>query len=173
MRITFKKIAKSLTGISTPVFGVSWTPPESDREVVRRLVLFFEDRRALYNPFDLETPHWVIESVLEIRKRLTETIVSVDRASDIAPHLRAMRAACRKFMDEAEKKKRGRHPRYGFEDIFAALGEMRAILGIHIGQLCVKYRIDIEGELSSILPIEDDTKKEVKDKDEFLPGRKV
>jgi hypothetical protein len=50
MKTTFKKIAKSLTGISTPVFGVSWTPPESDREVVRKLVVFLEDRRALYSP---------------------------------------------------------------------------------------------------------------------------
>ncbi len=173
MKTTFKKIAKSLTGISTPVFGVSWTPPESDREVVRKLVVFFEDRRALYNPYDLETPHWVVESVLEIRKQLTETIASVDRTSDIVPHLRAMRAACRKFMDEAERKRHGRHPRYGFDDIFTALGEMRAILGIHIGQLCVKYGIDIEGELSSILPIDDDTKKEVKNTHESPLDREV
>jgi hypothetical protein len=31
----FKKMAKSLTGISTPVFGISWSPLETDREIVR------------------------------------------------------------------------------------------------------------------------------------------
>ena len=162
MKITFKNIAKSLTGISTPVFGVSWKPPETDRDIVRKLVIFFEDRRALYNPYDMETPHWVIDSVLEIRRKLTETLTSIDQDSDIAPYLRAMRAACRKFMDEVEHKKRGRYPHYGFGDIFTALGEMRAIFGVHIAQLCVKYGVDIEGELSSILPIQDDEKKEEK-----------
>ena len=115
MKITFKNIAKSLTGISTPVFGVSWKPPETDRNIVRKLVIFFEDRRALYNPYDVETPHWVIDSVLEIRRKLTETLASIDQDSDIALHLRAMRAACRKFMDEAEHKKRGRYPHYGYK----------------------------------------------------------
>ena len=153
MKINFKKIAKSFTGFSTPVFGVSWSPPESDREIVRRLITFFEDRRALYNPYNIETTMWVIKSVLEIRKKLTETLETLDENSDISPHLRAMRAACRKFMDEIEKQKRGRYPFWG--DIFTSLGEMRAIFGIHIAQLCVKYGIDIEGDLATILPIED------------------
>ena len=160
MKITFKKIAKSLTGISTPVFGISWKPPETDRDIIRKLIIFFEDRRALYNPYDMETKHWVIESVLEIRKKLTETLSSIDQNSDIAPHLRAMRAACRKFMDETEHGKRQYRHHFDFGDIFAALGEMRAIFGVHIAQLCVKYGVDIEGDLSSILPIEDDEKKE-------------
>lgn len=152
MKVTFKKMAKSLTGFSTPVFGVSWQPPESDRDIIRKLIVFFEDRRALYNPYILESPHWVAASVLEIRKKLTETIASIGQDSDIAPHLRAMRAACRKFMDETEH----RRDRLDFGDTFAALGEMRAIFGIHIAQLCVKYGIDLEGGLSAILPVEDD-----------------
>ena len=67
MKITFKNIAKSLTGISTPVFGVSWRPPETDRDVVKKLVIFLEDRRALYNPYYADsTPGWVLDSVLGI-----------------------------------------------------------------------------------------------------------
>lgn len=125
---------------------------------MRKLITFFEDRRALYNPYNIETPMWVIESVLEIRKKLTDTLEALDDNSDISPHLRAMRAACRKFMDETEKQKRNRYPYRG--DIFTALGEMRAIFGIHIAQLCVKFGIDIEGDLVTILPIEDnETKK--------------
>jgi len=158
MKINFKKIAKSLTGFSTPIFGVSWSPAESDREIVRKLITFFEDRRALYNPYNRETPMWVMESVLEIRKKLTDTLEILDENSDISPHLRAMRAACRKFMDETESQKRHRYPYW--RDVFTVLGEMRAIFGIHIAQLCVKYGIDIEGDLATILPIEDnETKK--------------
>ena len=154
MKINFKKIAKSLTGFSTPVFGVSWCPLESDRKIVRKLITFLEDRRVLYNPYNIETIRWVIQSVLEIRKKLTDILEIVDENSDIYSHLRAMRAACRKFMDEIEKQKRYQYKPIS-SDIFTALGEMRAIFGIHIAQLCVKYGIDIEDDLARILPIED------------------
>jgi hypothetical protein len=162
MKINFKKLAKSFTGFSTPVFGVSWNPPKSDREIVRELITFFEDRRALYNPYDMETSMWVVESVLEIRKKLTDTLEKIDENSDITPHLRAMRAACRKFMDESGKFEKHRH--YHMEKFFTDLGEMRAVFGIHIGQLCVKYGINIESDLATILPIEDDEIKKIKGK---------
>ena len=59
-------------------------------------------------------------------------------------------------MDET-KQRRLRHAPY-FEEFFTALGEMRAIFGVHVAQLCVKYGIDVEGDLSKILPIRDETK---------------
>jgi hypothetical protein len=93
---------------------------------------------------------------LEIRKKITETLASIDKESEISPHLRAMRAACRKFMDDTERKYRG-----GYADIFTALGEMRGIFGVHIAQLCVKYGVDVEGDLSAILPTQDDEKEEM------------
>jgi hypothetical protein len=150
----FKKIAKRLTGISTPVFGVSWNPPESDCEIARKLITFFEDRRALYNPYDIETPSWVVKSVLKIREKLTDTLETLNEESEISPHLRAMRAACRKFMDETEGHG-ARLFRFHHEGLFAALGELRAVFGIHVAQLSVKYGIDIEGDLATILPVED------------------
>ena len=46
----FSEIATRLTGISTPIFGVSWTPAQSDVDAVRRTLVFLEDRRVLYAP---------------------------------------------------------------------------------------------------------------------------
>ena len=153
MKIQYKKIAKSLTGIQTPFFGVLWNPPETDREIVRKLIIFLEDRRALYNPYDIEMPEYVERSVLEIRKQLTELMGQLDANSDIYPHLQAMRAACRKSMDSTGKTNRFFRGGRGEMETFAALGEMRAIFGVHIGQLCVMYGIDIEEDLASILPL--------------------
>jgi hypothetical protein len=152
MRIKFGKIAKSLTGFSTPFFGISWNPPESDRMIVKKLITFLEDRRALYNPYDIETPMFVDQSLIEIRKELTELIQKIGDNPDITLHLRAMRNACRKYLDNSQGK-----PRYHFREYetFAALGELRAIFGVHIGQLAVKYGIDIEEDLAKILPLED------------------
>ena len=154
MKIKYAKIAKSLTGFSTPFFGVSWNPPESDRDIVRKLITFLEDRRALYNPFDIETPMFVDQSLLEVRKELTNILQKVGDNPDISPHLRAMRAACRKYLNEVGDQNRPRFHGREFET-FAALGELRTVFGIQIAQLAVKYGIDVEEELTSIFPIED------------------
>ena len=155
MKIKYKQIAKSLTGFSTPFFGVSWNPPETDRDIVRKLITFLEDRRALYNPYNIETPMFVDQSLLEIRKELTNTLQRIGNNPDISPHLRAMRAACRKYLNKVSNQS---GPRFHYREFetFAALGELRALFGIHIAQLAVKYGIDIEEELASILPIEDE-----------------
>jgi len=157
MKVSFKKIALSLTGISTPVFGISWNPPELERDIVRKLIVFLEDRRALFNPFDIEMPVYVDRSIIEIRHELTEILKILGENSDISQHVRALRAACRKFLDEITPQDRHRYGRHEAE-FFAALGELRAIFGIHIAQLCVKYGIDIEPELASLVPLADDKK---------------
>jgi len=158
MKIPFRNIAKNLTGISTPVFGVSWQPTENELDVVRKLLVFLEDRRALYNPYDIEMPEYVDRSIIEIRLELTEILKNLDKDSGISPHLRAMRAACRKFLNQTTSRHRHSYYRRENADFFAALGKLRAIFGIQIAQLCVKYGVDIEEELATILPIPDDEK---------------
>jgi hypothetical protein len=160
MSISFKKIAKSLTGISTPVFGISWNPPATERDVVRKLVLFLEDRRALYHPYDMENPHYIVDSILEIRKHLTDVLQTLDEGSELIAHLRALRAACRKFLDFFDEKKLGR--RFYYPDSLTALGELRGVFGLHIAQLCVKYGIDVDGVLEIILPVEDEEERRPK-----------
>ncbi|MDE2346796.1 MAG: hypothetical protein KGL13_10065, partial [Gammaproteobacteria bacterium] len=63
----FKDIAARLTGISSPIFGVSWKPPETERSVAKRVIAFLEDRRVLYSPSEMEVPDHCVESVLDIR----------------------------------------------------------------------------------------------------------
>ena len=58
----FADVASRVSGISTPIFGVSWTPPVSDVAVARRIVTFLEDRRVLYSPYEVEVPEHVVAS---------------------------------------------------------------------------------------------------------------
>ncbi len=95
-----REVAQRITGISTPILGVSWSPPEDRRETVRRLIAFLEDRRALYVDFHMEYGPWVERSVLEMRSELTDTLKSCPGDEELTGPMRAMRAACRKFLDQ-------------------------------------------------------------------------
>jgi transposase-like protein len=70
----FSEIAGRLNGVSTPIFGVSWTPPVSDVAVAREVIIFMEDKRVLYSPSDVEVPDHCVQSVIDMRRFLTEIL---------------------------------------------------------------------------------------------------
>ena len=159
-KVPFKKLARTITGISTPIFGVSWNPPEDKRDVVRDLVTFLEDRRALFQEYCREYGPWVIDSVLEMRKELTAALKRCADDADLAGTLRAMRAACRKFLDQMDPSGQRIHRPFGYEPaMWTALGELRALFGLHLARLSVAYGVDVEPELASIFPKPDTERK--------------
>jgi len=147
----FDEITSRLTGISCPIFGVSWNPPESERKIARRVIAFLEDRRVLFSPYDFEVPDQCIHSVIEMRHYLTTELQGIDAAHEIAQTLRAMRAACRKFLDDDpwHGSPRGYASRHMLEN---GLGELRGVFGIHVAKLSAEYGLDVEDDLAAILP---------------------
>lgn len=157
----FKEVLTRLTGISCPVFGVSWNPPEAEIAVARRVLAFLEDRRVLYRPFDMEVPRHCVDSVVEIRKFLTDEIAKLDKSKEIAQSLRGMRAACRKFLDQSPGLRKAAFHRRGFhgasdEWLSDSLGELRGTFGVHVAKLAAEYGLDIEDDLASIVPGKDE-----------------
>ena len=150
-KITFKKIASRITGVSIPVFGVSWNPPESERKIVRETFIFLEDRRVLYNDFAHEVDQEVAESVLEIRTELTAALKRMDEGAEAVASFKAMRAACREYLDTTRRQGRSWGGPFSF---MTQLGRLRAIMGVHVAYLAVKYGIDIDGELARAIPSE-------------------
>ena len=157
----FMETLSRITGFSTPVFGVSWNPPQADVTVARRVVTFLEDRRVLYDPTSLEIEEHCIASVLEIRGFLTEVLTNEGESDELTGHLRAMRAACRKFLREIGREEAGREiylPRYSYSNglddyrLNQALGQLRGSFGIHIAHLAVKYGLEVEDQLAIALP---------------------
>ena len=151
-----KQLAKRLTGISTPIGGISWTPPIDERDVARQLLVYLEDRRALYMPFDMEVGPYVMDSIIEIRQRLTKDLEKVSRSSVLGESLSAMRASCRKFLTETQDDPNRRHHWRMEGLIWHALGELRAICGLHIARIACAYDLSIEEQLMLILPAEQD-----------------
>jgi len=152
IKLKGKAIASRLTGISCPIAGVSWTPPPDEQDKARRLLVFLEDRRVLYNPYEMEIGPHVVDSVLEIRKRLISDLEEVGKKSLLGECTAALSAACRAFLDKTEFTPG--HRIYG--PFTTALGEMRALFGVHIARLVCGYDLEVSEEVAAILPPEID-----------------
>jgi hypothetical protein len=152
-------IARRLNGVTIGTVGASWTPPIDQRERVRAFMTFLEDRRVLYNPQWLEVERQVTDSVGQIREACSAALSDLPEDSHAAGPVRAIRAACRRFLDEGMRPDfphMGRRmPMHGHDDgpgFFTALGEFRATVGLHVAILAVEYGLDVEGGLKTILP---------------------
>jgi hypothetical protein len=155
--MTFKQIASRMTGISCPFFGIGWNPTEPDISVAQRVLTFLEDRRVLYNPYDLECPDHCVHSVVEIRHFLTSELGKLPGKDGLPEQLRAMRAACRRFLDTVQVDGKGRiiqpfHGGFATWQFCTALGELRAAIGLRIGILAVMHGLSVDGDLEKILP---------------------
>jgi len=160
--VKLSELISRLTGISTPIGGVSWTSPEADVAVARRVLVFLEDRRVLYAPYDLEVPRSCAESVLEVRRFLTKQLDG-DVGDELSGTLRAMRAACRKFLTQTDPSASrwdrdwdwpfpGRR---GVGSLDQALGELRGVFGVHIARLAARHGLDVPEALDATLPAAD------------------
>lgn len=152
-----RKSMPRLTGISVPLGGLQWEYQESDAVIARRIVSYLEDRRVLFVPDNAEVPAHCIESVVEIRRFLTHELSSANERAHVAPTIRALRAAARKFLDalgpQLSELEYGvlRNGTAGW--VFnQALGELRGVFGIHAALLAERYGIEVEPDLASIMP---------------------
>lgn len=126
--------------------------------------MFLEDRRALFDPYNVEAVALVGHSVQEIRVELTKALQTIGEASRAGEPLRTMRAACQRYLSRApafrDEPYWHRRPHYyggpGFEeaddDFIMALGELRGAFGTCLGQIASSYGIEVHGQLAELLP---------------------
>jgi hypothetical protein len=149
----YKKILKHITGISTPLFGLQWTPSVVESDVAREIVVFLEDRRVLYRPDEDEGPSYCRQSVERIREKLTDNLLRFSSSGEINKLLREFRTQCRKFCDEIGSPKFPKLARPVQRSILKReLEKLRLVAGKVIGALSISYGIDVEDELAAIIP---------------------
>lgn len=153
----FKSLLNRLTGISCPVFGVSWNPPEDERGLARKIVIFLEPKRVLYTAFEYEYVCHCIDSVLEIRNYLTTELSKISENSELEKYVRAMRNSCNKFLSRCPNDKDSRCVSCRDGNInnwifISAIGELRGVFGVMLGQISKAYGIDVEDDLAQIIP---------------------
>jgi hypothetical protein len=147
------------TGFSIPPgFGVQWEFAESDKQIARKAIVFLENRRLLFGERHMEDEMDCVRSAIEIRNRLTDLIPSAREGKGVEQSLRAIRAACTRFVNAAgpeARNFRGFHGS-GANPFGQALGELRSLVGIQVALLVDQYKLEVEKDLLSIFPPSDD-----------------
>lgn len=156
-KLKSQNLLSRLGGVSAFGFGVSFKPTESDRTVIRELLTFLEDRRALYVQAIWEQPDHVVQSVQKMRTELTNALKRLGEKSPAADACRLMRTACRDFLNQAGRAGQPRSSSelsrdWQGENFLIALGALRATFGQQIALLAHLYEVDLEDHLASILP---------------------
>ena len=159
LKMKFKTILSRLTGLSCPIFGVSWNPSEDETTIATRIIRNLENKRVLFNPSEMDSPSYCVASTIQIREYLTSEMQNMNADSMLFEYTKAMRIAARKFTDRMEFKRdkdflcNARHWDHWASWTFAsALGEMRGTFGNMIAQIAAAYGLDVEDDLATIIP---------------------
>ena len=107
----------------------------------------------IHYPYDREIGTFIVQSILDTSERLTRDIEALSMDSLLRKILRGMQAASRKFLDENQSPSAG----YGWPyeaQLYCTLGELRALLGIHIARIACAYDLEVDACLGDILPPE-------------------
>jgi hypothetical protein len=129
-----RELTTRLTGILIPTGGISWKPPLDERDKARGLLLYLAGQRALHYPYDREIGTFIVQSILDTSERLTRDIEALSTDSLLRKILRAMQAACRKFLDENQSPSAGYGRPYDAQ-LYCTPGELLALFGIHIARI--------------------------------------
>ena len=145
-------------GVSVPWGGFSyqWETVEGDADIARRVILFLEDRRLLFQPYLSEHPPYCVESAIEIRRFLTDQLSRTKPGRSLEWSLRDIRTAMRAFVDAAGSGANSIGPFGGrpyFDSFSIALGELRSRVGAEIASIAYHFNIDVSDELAQILPL--------------------
>ena len=155
MKIFFKSLLSHLTGVSTPLLGLSWTPPTDERKIAEEVVTFLEGRRVLlhsmYHPQVFRTnatfPMYSLRSIMEIRAYLTKTMTKLPRKSALFGLLRDMRNTCQDCAPALEQSANEPRSNWDVKSICEALAYFKSRMAWLIASLSIRYQIDVAEEL--------------------------
>ena len=138
-----------------PCAPVAATPSAAESQAVAGLIAMLEGNPVFNGHMVMpEEQERCYRSVGELRRLIAETRLLMPDDTAGAEMLAAMRAACRKYLDEAEAwdKKSGRRfsmPTFAF---FQLLGAFREVSGLYVWRLGEIYDLDVEGRLTYYFP---------------------
>lgn len=143
------------TGIATSVLGIQWERKDDDREIARRLLNQLGDRRMLWKDFSMEIEEHCVSSANTMRGQLTELLNNAEISANLAQRLQLLQRLFRDFVDDIGPTGDGwDRPRraFGTDPLSMALGRLRGLVGVQIGELAADYSLEVSEELATIVP---------------------
>ena len=166
------KIARRLRGIHIFGSGIEWgEPPELERDVAISLIVNLEDFRVLFFPdaHNLQKPSESCrKSMVRLRRFLTSLLEKLEQGPEkkawLAQRIMNIKEAVvnysSKDFDESPLIKTVGHSGFKVSPEFeSAITELRKLIGIEIGKIGKKYRLEIPKGLTKILPKEEPMEK--------------
>jgi hypothetical protein len=148
-----RELAARLIGISTPVGGMDWDPAAEERDRARQVLVHLAAQRVLWDRYDKAIASFVVQSVLDLRERLSRDREGLSADSVLGEGMRAMQAACRRFLEENQSPRSGYGSPYEAQ-LHSTLGELRALCGIHVARIACAYDLEVDTYLEGMLPPE-------------------
>jgi hypothetical protein len=136
-------VSQCLEGEKRLMFSFMVTP--GGAQLAKAIVRHLEDHGALFQPYTIETPDFVWESLSGLRKSLVGFRLEAPEGSDVDIIAESMIRACRHYMNTTPKQ-------VTMKELEYSLGAVRKIVGINLRLLIDKYPMRLSVELSSIMP---------------------
>lgn len=115
------------------------TDREGERQLIFALLTFLDGRRVLFDPWTLEDPERVADSVLKVRDRIDEDLASLEPDAKAVGSLRAIRAACLHYLTQVPR------PEDAAEHWPGAINNLRGGISKGIESLERDYNIAMPG----------------------------
>jgi hypothetical protein len=144
-----------LTGASLSSVGAQWERKDDDREIARRVLNLLTDRRMLWKDFSLEIEEHCVTSANRTREQIGVHLDNPEIGTELAWRLQLLQRLFRDFVDQVGPAggdwDRRRSP-MGTDPLSMALGRLRGLVGVQVGELAANYDLDVSEELATIVP---------------------
>jgi hypothetical protein len=124
-----------------PVGGVGFETTEGDRDVVRGLFIFLEDRHILsIEPHDDVGPDHIVDSVREVREELVDSAKRLTAKSVAAEPILRMREVCAEYLHWRAASSR--------EALFIGIGRIQGVFAAEVRRLARLYDLEMPRRLT-------------------------
>ena len=114
----------------------------------------------LWKDFSLEVEEHCVNSANQVRRDLGHHLDNPEITGRLAQRLRVLQSLFRAFVDEVgpggDDTWGHRSWRDGTDPLSMALGRLRGLVGVLIGELASEYDLDVSDELATIVPDQDE-----------------
>jgi len=108
----------------------------------------------LWKDFSLEIKEHCFRSADIARQQIGQFLDNPEISAGLTAKMKAIQRAFRDFMDGAGDDQQWGH-RYagtGTDRLSVALGTLRGLVGVQLGELAALYEVDVAGDLATIVP---------------------